>query len=58
MDRRIGYGLSFKEAVEKAIEEIKDSAVHLSFTTIAHEVVWAELRDDGWRVYSGLEAEA
>lgn len=58
MDKRIGYGLSLREAVEKAMEETKDEEViQFSFTTREYAQVWAELRDDGWRVYSGLGAE-
>uniref|UniRef100_A0A6M3X5Z3 Uncharacterized protein n=1 Tax=viral metagenome TaxID=1070528 RepID=A0A6M3X5Z3_9ZZZZ len=59
MDKRIGYGLSLENAVEvalKAIQSIDGEEVSdFSFTTKQHSVVWAELRDDGWRVYRSKE---
>jgi len=58
MDKRIGYGLPFEKAVEMAIKQVADKAVHFSFSTRDHDVVWAELREDGWRVYSNVEGAA
>lgn len=54
MDNRIGYGLLFSEALEKALESFErvGKIVQFSFTTDDHRVTWAELRDDGWRVYA------
>ena len=54
MDKRIGYGLSFKSAVilaVKAVLDLEEEPTNLSIRTKNYETVWAELRDDGWRVY-------
>ena len=53
MDRRIGCGLSLEEALKKAMEELEPEVIN-AFTiyTDKHTVVWAEMRDDGWRVYT------
>jgi len=53
MDKRIGYGLSFEEAVNMTAEVVQKLGEpnHLSINTKNYETVWAELRDDGWRVY-------
>lgn len=59
MDKRIGYGLSFLNAVEKALKAVQriegEEVGYFSFSTKEHSVVWAELRDDGWRVYRPKE---
>ena len=52
MDKRIGYGLPRLEAIEKALDYLRDSkVVHFSFSTDDHRIIWGEARDDGWRVY-------
>lgn len=54
MDKRIGYGLTLREALEKAydaVQSLEGEPAHLSIRTKSYETVWAELRDDGWRVY-------
>jgi len=54
MDKRIGYGLDFKEALQKATDEALQTGtiVHFSLSTKDHLVTWGELRDDGWRIYT------
>ena len=55
MDKRIGYGLTFDEAfklVADTAHKIPNETVnHISVSTDRHGTIWAELRDDGWRVY-------
>ena len=55
MDKRIGYGMPLEKAVKVALEAVQriegEQAGYFSFSTKEHSVVWAELRDDGWRVY-------
>jgi len=55
MDDRIGYGLTFDEAL-KLVAEIannipNETVSHINISTDHHGVIWAELRVDGWRVY-------
>ena len=57
MDRRIGYGLTKAKAVELALKEIGDKVIRINLGTAKHEVVRAELRDDGWRVYSNCDSK-
>jgi len=55
MDKRIGYGLTYEAAlklVSDIINRVPNETVrHISISTDHHSVVWAEKRDDGWRVY-------
>ena len=55
MDKRIGYGLTFEEALKLVSEVIKkvpnETVNHITISTDHHATVWAENRDDGWRVY-------
>lgn len=55
MDKRVGYGLTFKEAVELAMKErnnLEDPEIlGFTFRNKLHDTIWGELRDDGWRVY-------
>ena len=54
MDKRIGYGLTFDEALKLVAEtanKIPEIVSHISISTRNHSTIWAELRDDGWRVY-------
>jgi len=51
MDKRIGYGLTLEKAIETALKKGEENVVHFSFTTKHHDVIWAEKRFDGWRVY-------
>ena len=51
MDKRIGCGLSMEEAIKVARDELGGKQIHFTINTEDHRIVWAELRDDGWRVY-------
>jgi len=57
MDKRIGYGLTLREALEKAYDTIQHLEGEPNFFSIRtpYSYVWAELRDDGWRVYHPKE---
>lgn len=55
MDKRIGYGLTYEEAlklVSDTANKIPNETVNrIHISTDHHAVVWAENRSDGWRVY-------
>ena len=54
MDKRVGYGLSFEEAVKVAIssiEDLPDQYKPIKHISLGGGDIWAELREDGWRVY-------
>ena len=54
MDKRIGYGLTFDEAIKKAVSAIQELPAYCTPITnfsLGGGDIWAELRDDGWRVY-------
>ena len=54
MDKRIGYGLTLKEALElayKSIEDLPDKTTEIRRFSLGNHEIWAELRTDGWRVY-------
>ncbi len=55
MEKRIGYGLSFENALKLVAETVNkiqgETVAHINISTDHHSVIWAELRDDGWRVY-------
>lgn len=51
MEERIGYGLSFKEAMDLLAEKSPANVTHIHVRTAGYETYWAELRNDGWRVY-------
>ena len=55
MDKRIGYGLTLKEALNVAADAIPDlpdgMSEHIRNFIIQGGLIWGELRDDGWRVY-------
>lgn len=55
MDKRIGYGLTLKEALELAYESIKDlpeEEQEIRNFSIQNGNIWGEQREDGWRVYT------
>lgn len=54
MHKRIGYGLTLRQALEMAYDaaqNLSGEPNRLSISTTDYEMVWAELRNDGWRVY-------
>ncbi len=55
MDKRIGYGLTYEEALKLVSDTINgvpnETVSHINISTDHHSTVWAEKRDDGWRVY-------
>ncbi len=59
MDKRIGYGLTLDEALDRAKRIIEcihaESLINFKMKTDNHSLVWGEKRDDGWRIYTNAD---
>jgi len=56
MDKRIGYGLTLEDALKMASDSTlndltEDELKEVRHISIGNGIIWAEKRNDGWRVY-------